>query len=130
MAWLMHLLNVCCIGTGNVNITEENCEDLLTAADMLSVTGVVDACCLFMRERFQPENCIGTSLYFIFFILVRENHLFDMGFYTSTTILAVRKQLRFRGNCADVLDDGCNAIKNVGSVLTVNIMHILTMSFV
>ena len=39
----MLLLNVCCICTGKVNITEENCEDLLTAADMLSVTGVVDA---------------------------------------------------------------------------------------
>ena len=70
----MLLLNVCCICTGKVNITEENCEDLLTAADMLSVTGVVDACCLFMRERFQPENCIGMFLYLIFCIIVRDNH--------------------------------------------------------
>ena len=74
MAWLMLLLIFCCISIGKVNITEENCEDLLTAADMLSVTGVVDACCLFMRERFQPENCIGTFSYFIFFILVRDNN--------------------------------------------------------
>ena len=46
---------------GRVDITEENCEDLLTAADMLSVTGVVAACCLFLRQKFQPENCIGKN---------------------------------------------------------------------
>ena len=34
---------VCCICSDKVNITEEKCEDLLTVADMLSVTGVVDA---------------------------------------------------------------------------------------
>ena len=45
--------------TGRVDITEDNCEDLLTAADMLSVTGVVNACCTFLRDKFQPENCVG-----------------------------------------------------------------------
>ena len=47
--------------TGKVDITEDNCEDLLTAADMLSVTGVVNACCSFLREKFQPENCVGKN---------------------------------------------------------------------
>ena len=45
--------------TGRVDITEDNCEALLTAADMLSVTGVVNACCTFLRDKFQPENCVG-----------------------------------------------------------------------
>jgi len=45
--------------SGEIEVTEETCEDLLMAADMFSITEVVMVCCEFLKNKLQPENCIG-----------------------------------------------------------------------
>lgn len=48
--------------SGEIEVTEEACEDLLMAADMLSITEVVSVCCEFLWTKLQPENCIGIRI--------------------------------------------------------------------
>ncbi|CAM4683455.1 unnamed protein product [Leuciscus chuanchicus] len=45
--------------TRSVLITQENVVELLVAAEMISVTGLVDSCCQFLESQLCPENCIG-----------------------------------------------------------------------
>ncbi|RMC04965.1 hypothetical protein DUI87_18145 [Hirundo rustica rustica] len=45
--------------TGTVPITEDNVENLLTAADQFNVMGIVSLCCQFLSSRLCFENCIG-----------------------------------------------------------------------
>ncbi|CAM4505686.1 unnamed protein product [Leuciscus chuanchicus] len=45
--------------TRSVLITQENVLELLVAADMISVSGLVDSCCQFLESHLCPENCIG-----------------------------------------------------------------------
>ncbi|XP_053549558.1 actin-binding protein IPP [Bombina bombina] len=47
------------IYTGSVNISTENVQELLTAADMLQLDHVVDLCCDFLKGHVDPANCIG-----------------------------------------------------------------------
>jgi kelch-like protein 10 len=42
-----------------VEINEENVEELLVSADYLSVLGLHELCCDFLRSRLAVENCIG-----------------------------------------------------------------------
>ncbi|XP_039511881.1 kelch-like protein 10 [Pimephales promelas] len=45
--------------TRSVLITQENVVELLVAADLILVSGLVDACCQFLESHLCPENCIG-----------------------------------------------------------------------
>lgn len=45
--------------TRQANITAENIERLLPAADQFHVNGLVRACCQFLSESLESENCIG-----------------------------------------------------------------------
>uniref|UniRef100_A0A8C3ATX5 Kelch like family member 10 n=1 Tax=Cyclopterus lumpus TaxID=8103 RepID=A0A8C3ATX5_CYCLU len=45
--------------TGSVSVTAENVQELLLAADQLSVMDVVQTCCDFLGEQLCAENCIG-----------------------------------------------------------------------
>nr|AAI57242.1 Unknown (protein for MGC:136076) [Xenopus tropicalis] len=47
------------IYTGSVKISTDNVEDLMTAADMLQLSHVVELCCDFLKEHTEPANCIG-----------------------------------------------------------------------
>ncbi|KAJ8039956.1 Actin-binding protein IPP [Holothuria leucospilota] len=54
----LHLL-VEFIYSGKIYIDSENVQELLTAADMLQISEVVDACCDFLKKELHPRNCIG-----------------------------------------------------------------------
>ncbi|CAM4706240.1 unnamed protein product [Leuciscus chuanchicus] len=45
--------------TRSVLITQENVLELLVAADMTLVSGLVDSCCQFLESQLCPENCTG-----------------------------------------------------------------------
>ncbi|XP_063795446.1 actin-binding protein IPP isoform X2 [Pseudophryne corroboree] len=47
------------IYSGSVNISTENVQELMTAADMLQLNHVVELCCDFLKEQIEPANCIG-----------------------------------------------------------------------
>ncbi|XP_075472224.1 actin-binding protein IPP isoform X1 [Ascaphus truei] len=47
------------IYTGSVNISAENVQELMTAADMLQLSHVVELCCDFLKEQIEPGNCVG-----------------------------------------------------------------------
>lgn len=42
-----------------LDVKRENVCELLTKADYLSFSGVVDLCCDYLRANLSPENCIG-----------------------------------------------------------------------
>lgn len=45
--------------TRRAKVTAENVESILPAADQLHVLGLVKACCEFLSNNMNPENCIG-----------------------------------------------------------------------
>ncbi|XP_076094839.1 kelch-like protein 10 [Mytilus galloprovincialis] len=45
--------------TRDVNITADNVEQILPAADQFHVAGLIKACCDFLYNEISPENCIG-----------------------------------------------------------------------
>ncbi|XP_063283757.1 actin-binding protein IPP [Pelobates fuscus] len=47
------------IYTGSVSISGENVQELMTAADMLQLSNVVDLCCDFLKDQIEPGNCVG-----------------------------------------------------------------------
>ncbi|XP_036895389.1 actin-binding protein IPP isoform X2 [Sturnira hondurensis] len=47
------------IYTGIVNISVNNVQELIVAADMLQLTEVVNLCCEFLKGQIDPLNCIG-----------------------------------------------------------------------
>nr|XP_045007159.1 actin-binding protein IPP isoform X1 [Jaculus jaculus] len=47
------------IYTGIVNISVNNVQELIVAADMLQLTDVVNLCCEFLKGQIDPLNCIG-----------------------------------------------------------------------
>ncbi|MEE6495170.1 hypothetical protein FKM82_001971 [Ascaphus truei] len=47
------------IYTGSLNISAENVQELMTAADMLQLSHVVELCCDFLKEQIEPGNCVG-----------------------------------------------------------------------
>lgn len=46
-----------------LNVTEENVYKLLTTADYLSILGVLDICCEFLKSRLSSANVIGVMLF-------------------------------------------------------------------
>lgn len=45
--------------TGSIDVTEDNVQSLLSAANLLHLTEVRDACCDFLRQQLHPSNCLG-----------------------------------------------------------------------
>ncbi|KAI4455983.1 kelch protein [Holotrichia oblita] len=45
--------------TSEVQVTEENVQVLLPAANLLQLTDVRDACCDFLQAQLHPSNCLG-----------------------------------------------------------------------
>ena len=45
--------------SATLTICEDNIQSLLTAANLLQVTSVIDACCKFLQDRIDTENCLG-----------------------------------------------------------------------
>ncbi|GJQ73303.1 putative BTB And C-terminal Kelch [Trypoxylus dichotomus] len=45
--------------TSEVQVTEENVQALLPAANLLQLTDVRDACCDFLQAQLHPSNCLG-----------------------------------------------------------------------
>ncbi|XP_013391404.1 actin-binding protein IPP [Lingula anatina] len=45
--------------TGEVDVRNDNCQDLLAAADMFGLPEVMTACCEFMKQQIHPSNCLG-----------------------------------------------------------------------
>lgn len=44
--------------TSYVDVTEENVQILLTAANLLQLTDVRDACCDYLQTQLDPSNCL------------------------------------------------------------------------
>ncbi|XP_046405539.1 ring canal kelch homolog isoform X2 [Ischnura elegans] len=47
------------IYSSEINVTEENVQILLPAANLLQLTDVRDACCDFLQTQLHPTNCLG-----------------------------------------------------------------------
>ncbi|XP_035678965.1 gigaxonin-like [Branchiostoma floridae] len=47
------------IYTGKIDISEDNVQDILQAADILLMTDLKDLCCEFLEQVISPENCLG-----------------------------------------------------------------------
>jgi len=47
------------IYTGEIEVTEENVQNLLPAANLLSLSWVRDSCCRFLQSQLHPSNCLG-----------------------------------------------------------------------
>ena len=45
--------------TGSIEVTEDNVQSLLPAANLLHLTEVRDACCNFLKQQLDPSNCLG-----------------------------------------------------------------------
>ncbi|XP_019954312.2 kelch-like protein 10 isoform X1 [Paralichthys olivaceus] len=45
--------------TNTVSVTVDNVQELMLAADLLNVTGIIQICSDFMAEELCPNNCIG-----------------------------------------------------------------------
>merc|ERR1719348_2743674 len=45
--------------TSEVDVTEDNVQSLLPAANLLQLTDVRDACCEFLQAQLHPTNCLG-----------------------------------------------------------------------
>ncbi|KAJ8305518.1 hypothetical protein KUTeg_016063 [Tegillarca granosa] len=54
--------------TGEIYITEENCQDLLSAADMFDMRDVVRLCSTFLKQQLHYQNCI----------VVKEEEFYEM----------------------------------------------------
>ena len=54
--------------TDVVPVTQKNIKELFIAADYFSVMGIIQACCDYMEEHLEPQNCVGiwrfTDLYY------------------------------------------------------------------
>ena len=44
---------------GSLSIQAENIEDILTAACILQLSEVIDACSKFLVDHLHPSNCLG-----------------------------------------------------------------------
>ncbi|KAL1139483.1 hypothetical protein AAG570_006467 [Ranatra chinensis] len=46
-----------------IHLNAENVSKMLTTADYLSILGVLDLCCEYLKENLRPENCIGILIF-------------------------------------------------------------------
>jgi kelch-like protein 10 len=64
----------------SMDINQENVCMLLVSADYISVLGLLELCCDFLKTTLNPENCIGIMLFArdYFFGLERDARCFVM----------------------------------------------------
>lgn len=51
------------ITTGTIAIREDNVETLLSAACLLQLASVINACCHFLMKELHPSNCLGIRMF-------------------------------------------------------------------
>ena len=49
---------------GILKVTDENCQDLLEASNMLQLSGALSFCCAFLKNQMHTSNCIGKTFFF------------------------------------------------------------------
>ncbi|KAF8791411.1 Kelch-like protein 5 like protein [Argiope bruennichi] len=49
--------------SGEISLSEDNVETILSTANILQIAEVVKACCTFLACRLHPSNCIGFSIF-------------------------------------------------------------------
>ncbi|XP_017273103.2 kelch-like protein 10 [Kryptolebias marmoratus] len=49
--------------TGFVPVTQDNAQELFTAADRFNIMGILEACGDFIEQELSPQNCIGIWLF-------------------------------------------------------------------
>ncbi|CAI9725152.1 actin-binding protein IPP [Octopus vulgaris] len=49
--------------TGQIEVSTENCQDLMSAADMFDVTEVLAFCCEYLKQQLSVDNCIGIYIF-------------------------------------------------------------------
>lgn len=47
------------LSVGDVRLTQENVQDVMTAADMIQLKDVVASCTQFMKSELHPSNAVG-----------------------------------------------------------------------
>ena len=59
--WFLKALHILVdyVYTSEVDVTEDNLQTLLPAANLLQLTDVRDACCEFLQSQLHPTNCLG-----------------------------------------------------------------------
>lgn len=45
--------------TSTIEITEENVQNLLSVANLLQFTTIIETCCSFLKNQLHPSNCLG-----------------------------------------------------------------------
>ena len=48
---------------GILKVTDENCQDLLEASNMLQLSGALSFCCAFLKNQMHTSNCIGKTFF-------------------------------------------------------------------
>ena len=56
--------------TSEVDVTEDNVQCLLPAANLLQLTDVRDACCEFLQSQLHPTNCLGIRSDLLLFLIL------------------------------------------------------------
>ena len=59
MKLLHSILTVFVQCLGEIDITWDNCQDVLAAADMFGITCVVTECTKFLKKHLDNHNCVG-----------------------------------------------------------------------
>ncbi|XP_077283530.1 kelch-like protein 5 [Arctopsyche grandis] len=49
--------------TGIIDLQEETVENILSAARLLQLNAVVNACCDFLQQQLHPSNCLGIAMF-------------------------------------------------------------------
>ena len=72
--------------TGHLEITVDNAQDLLGAANLFQYQAIVDACCEFLSRHLHPSNCLGIENFAHMHAcskLETEAHLFVLDNFSS-----------------------------------------------
>ncbi|GAB1608365.1 actin-binding protein IPP-like [Argonauta hians] len=49
--------------TGQIEVTSDSCQDLMSAADMFNVSEVLSFCCEYLKQQLSLDNCIGIYMF-------------------------------------------------------------------
>ncbi len=72
--------------TAQVEVTEENVQSLLPAANLLQLTDVRDACCDFLQAQLHPTNCLGIRRFLLHTHILQQ---LDLDLFARSEILLV-----------------------------------------
>ena len=72
--------------TGCVEISVDNAQEMLAAANLFQYPNIVKACCDFLRQHLQPSNCLGIEHFAHLhdcFVLETDAHKFTLDNFSS-----------------------------------------------